>query len=145
MILESAAEDPMTERICLIVDDDPAIRRFLAAVVERKGFQSLEAESAVAALRLLWKKRAQIELLITDIQMPGEMDGLDLAYSVKNSFSTLPVIVVSGSHDKAPIDFTFVRKPMMPEAILSAIDRTMRRLEEQKGCSPLSDSAGGCQ
>jgi DNA-binding NtrC family response regulator len=121
----------MTERICLIVDDDPAIRSFLAAVVERKGFQSLEAESAVAALRLLWQPGTQIELLITDIQMPGEMDGLDLAYSVKNSFSTLPVILVSGSHDKAPIDFTFVRKPMLPETILNAIDRTMRRPESE--------------
>jgi DNA-binding NtrC family response regulator len=122
----------MSERVCLIVDDEPAIRTYLTVVVKRKGFQSLEAESAVAALRMLQKLGGRIDLLITDIQMPGELDGMDLAYSAKNSFSTLPVILVSGNLDRVPAGFTFIRKPFMPEEILEVIDRTLHRSEAQK-------------
>ena len=64
-------------------------------------------------------------MLITDIKMPGEMDGIDLAYSVQNSFSSLPVILISGFVDKVPAGFTYIRKPFMPDELLKAIDKMM--------------------
>jgi CheY-like chemotaxis protein len=123
----------MTERICLIVDDEPAIRTYLSAVLRQRGIQCLEADGAAEALRILHKLGGQIDLLLTDIQMPGEMDGLDLAYSVRNSFSALPVIVVSGHIDRAPADFTVVQKPFLPGEILKAIDKVMLRPYEPRG------------
>jgi CheY-like chemotaxis protein len=112
----------MVDRFCLIVDNEPAIRTYLSVVVQCRGIQSIEAENAVEALRILRKPGAQIGLLITAIEMPGDMDGLDLAYSARNSFPNLPVILVSGRIDKAPPGFTGVRKPFKPDAVLKALD-----------------------
>ncbi len=117
----------MSERICLIVDDEPAVREYLSVILQCRGIQSLEADNAVEALRIVQKLGGQIDLLITDVQVPGEMDGIDLAYSLKNSFRTLPVIVVSGCGDTAPTDFPFVRKPFTPDAILEAVDAAEHR------------------
>jgi two-component system, response regulator PdtaR len=117
----------MGDRVCLIVDDEPAIRTYLTAILRRVGIQSLEADNAVEALRILQKLGGQIGLLITDIQMPGDMDGIDLAYSVQCSFSTLPVILISGYGGKAPGGFIYVQKPFIPDAILKAIEKTMDR------------------
>ena len=94
-------------------------------MLERIEIQSLEADNAVEALRLLQKLGGQVDLLITDIKMPGEMDGIDLAYSVQNSFSSLPVILISGFVDKVPAGFTYIRKPFMPDELLKAIDKMM--------------------
>jgi DNA-binding NtrC family response regulator len=113
----------MPEPLCLIVDDEPSLRIYLRLLLQRKGIRSLEAENAVEALRILDKLSQEINLLITDIQMPGDIDGLDLAYSVQNL--SCSVILISGTADKAPEGFIFVRKPFTTDAILSAIDKAM--------------------
>jgi len=77
----------MGHRVCLIVDDEPVIRKYLRLVLQRIDLQSLEAKDAVEALRILRERGDQINLVITDIKMPGDMDGIDLAYSMQNSFS----------------------------------------------------------
>ena len=115
----------MRDGVCFIVDDKPVIRKYLRRILERIEIQSLEADNAVEALRLLQKLGGQVDLLITDIKMPGEMDGIDLAYSVQNSFSSLPVILISGFVDKVPAGFTYIRKPFMPDELLKAIDKMM--------------------
>jgi DNA-binding NtrC family response regulator len=115
----------MGDRVCLIVDDEPVIRKYLRLVLQRIGLQSLEAKDAVEALRILRERGDQINLVITDIKMPGDMDGIDLAYSMQNSFSGLPVILISGFVDKVPAGFTFVRKPFLPDELLEAIEKTM--------------------
>jgi CheY-like chemotaxis protein len=117
----------MGDRVCLVVDDEPVIRKYLRLILQRIGLQSLEADNAVEALRILQKLGDQISLLITDIQMPGEMDGIDLAYSVQNSFSSIPVVLISGFVDKVPAGFTYIRKPFMPDELLKAIHETLDR------------------
>jgi DNA-binding NtrC family response regulator len=115
----------MDNRVCLVVDDEPVIRKYLRLILQRIGIQSIEADNAVEALRLLQKVGDEISLVITDIKMPGDMDGIDLAYSAQNSFSNLPVILISGFVDQVPAGFTFVRKPFMADELLKAIDKTM--------------------
>ena len=115
----------MNTPLCLIVDDEPAIRTYLSMILQHRGIQSLEAENAVEALRVLQRLGGRIDLLITDIEMPGDMDGVDLAYSVKNLFFGVPLILISGSAENAPGGFAFVRKPFRTEVILEAIDKAM--------------------
>ena len=115
----------MDERLCLIVDDEPALRTYLRTLLRRRGIQVLEAENAVKALRILHKLGGEIDLLITDIQMPGGMDGVALAHSVNNLFSFVPIILISGNVEKAPAGFTFVQKPFSADEILNAIDKAM--------------------
>jgi DNA-binding NtrC family response regulator len=114
--------EPTADRFCLIVDDEPAIRKYLKAILQRGQIQSIEAESPVRALQLLQQFGNKINLIITDIQMPGDMDGIDLAYSVRNSDPTLPVILISGYADKKiPANFPFVQKPFDAQAILDTV------------------------
>ena len=115
----------MGERICLIVDDEPAIRTYLSIVLRRRGIRSLEAGNTIEALRIVKELDGRIDLLITDIQMPGDLDGIDLAYSVKSSFSALPVIVISGGMEIAPWGLDVTRKPFVPGVILEAVDKAL--------------------
>jgi DNA-binding NtrC family response regulator len=115
----------MEERICLIVDDEPGIRKYLAVVLRNEGFRCLEAESAAESLRILRGCRGEIDLMITDIRMPGDMDGIDLANAVRNSHPGLPVILVSGYTARDPEGFQVVPKPFTPREIVEAVDKAM--------------------
>jgi len=122
----------MPDRICLIVDDEPAIRSFLRAILERRQIQVVEAENATDALRLLQKLGGRVDLIVSDIVMPGDLSGLDLAHSVRHTFPAIPVILFSGySKDaKDAAGFEFIPKPFMAEAILSAVERAMNSREK---------------
>src|SRR5215472_14654517 len=62
---------PMSSKICLIVDDEPSIRTFLKAILQGEGFQTLEAESAPEAYRMLQNLDGDVDLVVTDIVMSG--------------------------------------------------------------------------
>lgn len=124
----------MTQRVALIVDDEPAIRAYLREILRSRGFCSVEAGTAIEALRILHKRDGQIDLLITDVQMPGDMDGLDLACTARNSFPNLPVILISGYADKSPGTFILILKPFVPAAMLEAIDQVI--LPKSMGAGP---------
>ena len=118
----------MPDRTCLIVDDEPAIRTFLRAILDQRRFQILEADSAPHALKIIQKLGGRLDLIVSDIRMPGDMTGLDLAHSVRNAFPAIPVILISGYCDTYPeknAGFEFISKPFAPEAILNAADRAL--------------------
>ena len=137
----------MNERVCLIVDDEPAIRTYLSVVLECKGIKCLDAENSAQAFRMLRKFGGQIDLLITDIDMPGDTDEINLADSAKKSFPKLPVLVVSDHIVTSAEGFAIVQKPFASDAILKAIDDTMRlhsaQLETPETSELRSDNATG--
>ncbi|MGA2272729.1 MAG: response regulator [Bryobacteraceae bacterium] len=115
------------ERSCLIVDDEPAIRAYLTAILRRERYLTLEAENAAQAFKLVQKLNGDLNLIVGDITMPGDMDGVDLAYAVRNEFPTIPVVLVSGFADTESAkhalgDFAFIRKPFTPASILGAVN-----------------------
>jgi DNA-binding NtrC family response regulator len=111
-----------TDRLVLIVDDEPAVRSFLKLILDGQNIQSLEAETAVQALRIVRFAPARFSMVITDIQLPGDMDGLDLAYSLRRSFPSLPILLMSGHTQPATADFPFIRKPFRVETIVQALE-----------------------
>ena len=134
----------MPERICLIVDDEPATRTYLRAILQRARIQSLEADSASQALGIIQKLDGRLDLIVCDIKMPGEMDGIDLAYSVRQSFPSLPVILISGYDDveaakKAAASFEFIRKPFVPETILMAVKRVVGSVDANASQAPIAN------
>ena len=86
----------MMERTCLIVDDEPAIRAYVKAILKKENFEVLEAENAPQAYKLIQKLNGGLDLIVTDVNMPGDMDGVDLAYAIRNAFPAIPVILMSG-------------------------------------------------
>jgi two-component sensor histidine kinase/DNA-binding response OmpR family regulator len=99
----------------LVVEDEMLLRMRAVDMVEDAGFTPIEAVNADDALVIL-ESRSDIELLFTDIQMPGTMDGLKLAFAVHDRWPLIKIILVSGqlklTDDDKPADSRFFGKPL---------------------------------
>ena len=109
------ASESSVLRAVLVVEDEMMLRMRAVDMVEDAGFTAVEAINADDALAIL-ETRSDIELLFTDIQMPGTMDGLKLAYAVHKRWPLIKIILVSGQlkltdADK-PADSRFFGKPL---------------------------------
>src|SRR5450755_1844272 len=102
-------------RAVLVVEDEMLLRMRAVDMVEDAGFTPVEAINADDALAIL-ESRSDIELLFTDIQMPGSMDGLKLAYAVHKRWPLIKIILVSGqlslTDSDKPADSRFFGKPL---------------------------------
>ncbi len=85
----------------LVVEDDADARATLAAMVTELGYRVLEAENGASALPLLEQQRP-VDILLSDVIMPGGMSGLDLAKAAHKRRPDLKVLFVSG-YDRAAI------------------------------------------
>src|SRR5438105_9097373 len=110
-----ATEPSTIKPTVLIVEDEMLLRMRAVDLVEDAGFTALEAVNADDALAIL-ESRSDIELLFTDIQMPGSMDGLELAHAVHERWPLIKIILVSGQLTLAdadkPTDSRFFSKPL---------------------------------
>ena len=93
-------------------------------IVEDAGFTAVEAINADEALAIL-EKRSDISLLFSDIQMPGTMDGLMLAYAVHARWPSIKIILVSGqiklSDADKPANSVFFEKPLVVKQMISEL------------------------
>ena len=81
--------------LVLIVEDDFLIRTATAEAVRDAGFEVLQAADADAAIVIL-EGRSDIQVVFTDVHMPGSMDGAKLAHAIRNRWPPVRVIVTSG-------------------------------------------------
>src|ERR1700744_3501476 len=99
----------------LVVEDEMVLRMRAVDIVEDAGFMPVEAVNADEAIAIL-ESRSDIDLLFTDIQMPGSMDGLKLAHPVHERWPAIKIILVSGqvkpSDAERPTDSRFFGKPL---------------------------------
>lgn len=109
--------------VVLVVEDENLVRMAIAGELEDEGFTVLEAANADAAILLL-QAHPSINLLLTDIDMPGSMDGLKLAEAVRNRWPPVKIIVASGhfkiSLAELPEGGRFFPKPYSGSAIAAA-------------------------
>ena len=119
------------ERI-LIVEDDEAVREITAICLEQAGYKVVSTPNALEALKQ-WEEHGQrFDLLITDMVMPGRMNGLKLATTLKEMKSSLKVIIISGySHEAANSrrPFTeigaYLTKPIDRLTLLTTVRRSL--------------------
>jgi CheY-like chemotaxis protein len=101
--------------VILVVEDEMLLRMRAVDMVEDAGYTSVEAVDADEAIAIL-ESRSDIALLMTDIQMPGSMDGLELAHCVHERWPPIKIILVSGQLNlttiKIPADSRFIGKPL---------------------------------
>ena len=117
----------------LIVDDDQLLMLVTAEIVKHAGFEVVQAGNAEEAVAIL-EVRADIALLLTDIDMPGSMDGINLAHAVRDRWPPIKIIAVSGRVlDRAlPEGSHFFRKPYNADVMISEIHSQLgRELELQ--------------
>ena len=87
----------------LIVDDEAHIRLVLSDYLQECGFKIVEAGTAGEAVEIIKRGSITIDLVFSDVQMPGEMDGMGLAKWVRENRSDLPVFLASGDIGKTNI------------------------------------------
>jgi CheY-like chemotaxis protein len=108
--------------VVLVVEDETLLRMRAVDMVEDAGFTSIEAVDADEAVGIL-ESRSDIALLLSDIQMPGNMDGLKLAHAVHERWPSIKIILVSGQLKLAgsdiPVDSRFFGKPLEARAMIA--------------------------
>jgi DNA-binding NtrC family response regulator len=108
----------------LLVEDEFLIRMMVSDVLRDAGFDVIEAANADEALTIL-KSAVRIDLMISDVRMPGSIDGLGLLAVVRGTLPTLPVIITSAHLDPrlAITDGAtrFVPKPFSLEFVVAAV------------------------
>lgn len=110
----------------LVVEDEVFIRIDISDYLREEGFDVLEAADARQALTLL-KARGSVDLVFTDVQMPGEMDGIGLARFLAANYPTIKIVVTSG-HVRAheiPKFGPFVDKPYDRRMIVQRINEAL--------------------
>jgi len=126
----------------LVVEDEPALRLALVSILRRFGYNVLEADKAAAA-QAMWREHGlTIDLLITDMVMPGEMSGLQLIQALRAERPQLQAIICSGylgtQGIPASADIQILPKPFETATLL----RTVRRsLDERLGQQPAANQS----
>ena len=113
----------------LIVEDDAELRSLTAALLEEEQLDTIECESAEAALAVLLIGGQEIAMIFADVRLPGAMDGIDLAWEVKLRWPLLPVILTSGhprEHvGKLPPGVAYMPKPWQPLNVLIVAEQAL--------------------
>ncbi|MGW8280230.1 response regulator [Sphingomonas aurantiaca] len=119
------SEPSRSKNVVLVVDDEPFIRMNAMDMLEDAGFSVLEAADADDALSVL-AKHPEIGVLFTDINMPGTMDGLDLARRVHELRPAVHLIITSGkvrpSVAEIPDSGKFIEKPYQQDKFIRLIE-----------------------
>ncbi|MGF9761889.1 response regulator [Microvirga sp. 0TCS3.31] len=110
--------------VILVVEDEPLVRMFLADALDEAGFKVFEAVNADEAVTLL-QARPDIQALVTDIEMPGSMNGIGLARVVRDRWPGIGLLITSGrvrpGADDLPADVAFLAKPYLLDTVITVI------------------------
>ena len=120
-----------TETI-LLVEDEDSVRRLAIGALEWSGFKIVEAANGVEALRLWAERPAEIQLILTDVAMPGGVSGVDLAQACRRDRPEVPILITSGYNqeevsfgDGCWDDIRFLPKPYTMAALAQAARETI--------------------
>ena len=112
----------------LVVEDEPTLRALVRKVLERDGFEVIEAPSGLAALEMWSAKKPRVDLLLTDMVMPDGISGLQLAERLKTENPGLKVVFTTGySAELLGNDFVlkdgvnFLQKPYPPQKLVQTV------------------------
>jgi two-component system, response regulator PdtaR len=110
--------------VVLVVEDDQLLRLMAVDVVEEAGFVAIEAANADEAIVIL-EARADIAVILTDIDMPGTMDGLKLSHAVRHRWPPIKILIVSGkaplNDADLPAETRFFSKPYSVPGLISEL------------------------
>lgn len=120
----------------LLIEDEAIIRMATAAMLEDAGYQVLEEQGAEAALGVLGA-HPEIDIVITDVQMPGKIDGLGLTRIIAHAYPWIQTIVTSGLTSIAQARecgaTKFLPKPYTASALQSVVQSVLPQRESNPG------------
>ncbi len=116
------------KRTIFVVEDEPTLRALVRRVLERGGYEVIEASSGLAALELWKENKTHVDLLLTNMVMPDGLSGRQLAEKLKADNPNLKVVFTTGySPDLIGKDFTlregvnFLQKPYPPQKLVQTV------------------------
>jgi PAS domain S-box-containing protein len=129
------------ERI-LLVEDEPMVLRFTQRVLEQNGYEVLAAANGEAALDIAQREGHRIDLLLTDVMMPG-LGGVELVSKLHAARPDLPVLFISG-YSEAPVStggapsdgVDLLQKPFPPKALRERVREILDRSATRAPSSP---------
>ena len=131
---------PRGHETILVVEDEDGVRALVIKLLENLGYRLLQAQSGPRALDVWREHRSTIDLLITDVVMPGGMNGLELAELLRRTRPSLKVIFTSGylgdvSRDDFPARETdaYLAKPFSLPELARLVRRTLDAQEPTAG------------
>ena len=114
--------------VILTVEDEFFVSEYLRLLLEHAGFEVIATYNADDAITVL-ESRTDIHTIITDINMPGSMDGLKLAAAVRDRWPPVKIIIVTGHNppttEEMPAGSLFIPKPYNAEGVIAAV-RTLQ-------------------
>jgi len=130
----------------LLVEDDSKVRQLIGAMLERRGYQVVEARSGSEAVILVEQDPLAIDLLITDVVMP-KMSGPELAGILRALRPGIKVLYISGyledqvrEHGISHLQANFLQKPFTQEELIHKLDELLHKqpnvLRAGGACSP---------
>jgi len=116
---------PIGTKIILIVEDEAIIRFDLVDYFLDAGWRVFDVPNAERAIAVL-EERTDIRVVLTDVQMPGEMDGIRLAHYVRDRYPPTVLFVMSGAvpirKEELPARAMFLPKPYDPQRLLRLVE-----------------------
>jgi two-component system, cell cycle response regulator CpdR len=114
--------------IALVVEDDEIQREMVAMLLEESEMGVIQCESAEAALLVLDKLGGCISMMFADVNLAGQINGIELAHAARNRYPNIHVIVTSGTTHKMklPEGAAFMQKPWLPLDVLREAERSQR-------------------
>ena len=121
----------------LIIEDDPGVRQLVRRTLEAVGYQVLEAEDGVEGLRVVEEHSSQLDLVVTDIEMP-RMDGISVARELAASHPHIGVVCMSGRLPETSFSARigiplppFLAKPFTFDDLIQTTSETIARFQER--------------
>jgi signal transduction histidine kinase/CheY-like chemotaxis protein len=121
-----ASTPPMASGTVLFVEDDPLVREAVVRALGDSGFEVLVADNGEAALRLLESEGCRPDVVFSDIVMPGQVSGIDLATILKQRYPGLPVVLATGYTEQRVTlpGIRIVAKPYQIEDVVELLSAT---------------------
>jgi CheY-like chemotaxis protein len=118
----------------IVVDDEPDILRYIREILQHVNYEVITATSGDQAWALFEEHQPEIEIVLTDVVMPGSIDGLELAAKIHQVDPSLPVLFVTGmlpKGDALAVGIVerelLVRKPFSPRQLIDLVEARIRR------------------
>src|SRR5262247_2408242 len=131
----------------LIVDDEPNIRRMVGALLSAEGYEVRDAPDGASGLARATESEPDVVLL--DLMMPGELDGLATLGRVRESMPDVPVVMMSGRAGLSDAvkatklgAFNFLEKPLSPEGVLLALASALELRQARREAKALRADLG---
>ena len=108
----------------LLVENHAPLRSFWIELLADLGFTVTAAESGDQAQAII-QSGLTVDVVFSDIRMPGHLDGLQLAYWVRKHYPRIIILLQTGSLDRLPADFRILRKPFTASDFLANLQAAM--------------------